>query len=156
MALRPSHVTEAIPERYLATLVRCLATVNPRTTTVGDFAQQLTKALQGLNNEQRTIPAPMFITDDEAQLLLSTPEMTQVVQAINQEEQRPLREIVDFLETVIAKRAARDDLWPEGRLQLGIAYATLQEYANARRVLQEVIQICESGGRYMERAEMAA
>jgi hypothetical protein len=98
----------------------------------------------------------MFITDDEAQLLLSTPEMTQVVQAINQEEQRPLREIVDFLETVIAKRAARDDLWPEGRLQLGIAYATLQEYANARRVLQEVIQICESGGRYMERAEMAA
>ena len=156
MALRPNPESEAIPEQYLATLNHCLANVNPQSTSVGEFAHQVTKAIQGLNNEQRTVPEPTFVTGDAAQLFLSAPAMTQVVQAINEEAQRPLREVVTFFESVIAKRAERDDLWPEGRLQLGIAYALLQDYLNARRVLEEVIQICESGGRYMERAAMAA
>jgi hypothetical protein len=67
-----------------------------------------------------------------------------------------LAQIASFLETMVAKREARDDLWPGGRLQLGIAYAALRDYANARRTLDEVIRICESGGNYMREQMMAA
>ncbi|MCB0184395.1 MAG: hypothetical protein KDE31_09025, partial [Caldilineaceae bacterium] len=71
MALRPISESEAIPEQYLATLNHCLANLNPQSTSVGEFAQQVTKAIQGLNNEQRTVPEPTFVTGDAAQLFLS-------------------------------------------------------------------------------------
>jgi tetratricopeptide (TPR) repeat protein len=67
-----------------------------------------------------------------------------------------LEEIAAFLQEAVAKREAREDLWPEGRLQLGITYAALKDYPAAKRTLDEVIRICESGGKYMEQHYMAA
>ncbi len=87
--------------------------------------------------------------------------LAELVQEIRQAEQKKaeqksLREIAEFMQEVVQKREARGDLWPEGRLQLGIAYAALKEYADARRVLDEVIRICESGGRYLDEQAIAA
>ena len=65
-------------------------------------------------------------------------------------------EIAAFLQAEVDKREARDDLWPEGRLQLGITHAARRDYAAARRTLDEVIRICESGGKFMEQAMIAA
>lgn len=73
-----------------------------------------------------------------------------------QNAQKRLEAIVAFLQEAVAKREARNDLWPEGRLQLGIAYAALKEYPAARRTLDEVIRICQSGGKYMEQHFIAA
>jgi Tfp pilus assembly protein PilF len=67
-----------------------------------------------------------------------------------------LAQSASFLEGMVAKREARADLWPGGRLQLGIAYAALRDYEQARRTLDEVIRICESGGKYRREQMMVA
>lgn len=51
-------------------------------------------------------------------------------------EQRARRIIAD-LEEVIARRQQRGDYWPEGRLNLGIAYACLGEYEQAKHWLED-------------------
>jgi uncharacterized caspase-like protein len=69
---------------------------------------------------------------------------------------KSLEEIAAFLQAEVDKREAREDLWPEGRLHLGIAYAALKDYDNARRTLDEVIRICESGGKFMREQNFIA
>jgi hypothetical protein len=84
------------------------------------------------------------------------PNHEQLIQETQQVKEQALRTIATFLEEAVEKRQARDDLWPDGRLQLGITYAALKEYASARRILDEVIRICESGGKFMEAQFIAA
>lgn len=78
-------------------------------------------------------------------------------QALQTEDAQPLAEIATFLQQMVASREARDDLWPEGRLHLGIAYVALNDPPAAQEIFEEVIRICESGGKFMnEPMAMAA
>ncbi len=70
------------------------------------------------------------------------------------EEQRA-RQIIAGLEEVIARREQQGDYWPEGRLNLGIAYACLGEYENARRWLDDAVDIFRSPS-YIPRSEQMA
>ena len=90
------------------------------------------------------------------QTMLTNHFVTEILLPMQHVGQRTLAELADFLSMEIGKREARDELWPEGRLQLGITFAALKEYRLAEQTLDEVIRICESGGRFMEQAIMAA
>lgn len=148
--------TEAVPEIYLHILAKCLAMVDPVRTTNAAFQQQLEQTLHVQSTDSLDLPAPLIVAPNEEQLLLSNQSITTLMQEIRAIEQAPLREIAEFLQAMVDKRAARGDLWPDGRLQLGIAYAALEEYARARDVLDEVIRICESGGKFNNTMAMAA
>jgi hypothetical protein len=71
-----------------------------------------------------------------------------------QAEEKALKEIANFLQAMVEKREGRDDLWPEGRLELGITCAALKDYLTAEHTFEDVMNICESGGKY--RAEQFA
>jgi len=71
------------------------------------------------------------------------------------EEQRP-RQIIAGLEEVIARREQQGDYWPEGRLNLGIAYACLGEYENARRWLADAVDMFRSPSYIPRSQQMAA
>lgn len=149
-------LTEAIPETYLQILLECLATVDPERTTNPAFQQQLERTLRAKNTGVLDLPTPLIVAPKDNRRLLSNQSMTELVQEIQAVEQAPLRVIAEFLQATVDKRYERGDLWPDGRLQLGITYALLEEYARARDVLEEVIRICESAGKFNNTMAMAA
>ena len=152
---KPRPATEST-EQYLMILAHCLEQLDSRRNTNATFEEDLRQLVQKQGSEQNSPTDPLVIHSGRNKLFLNNQHLADLVQAIRHVEQKPLRETVEFLQEVVQKREARGDLWPEGRLQLGIAYATLEEYANARRVLEEVMRICESGGRYMDEQAIAA
>lgn len=58
-------------------------------------------------------------------------------------DQRDEHAIIDGLKQVIERREKQQDNWPEARLNLGIAYACLGEYGEARRWLEEATRMIE-------------
>ena len=156
MAIRPAASTTATPAPYLQALLQCLERVDPQRTTNANFQKQLEQAIATSRDEPLPLPSPSLAFPEADQLFLSNQTMTELIRELRTAEQNPLLEIVTFLQAVVDKREARNDLWPEGRLQLGIAYAALADYANARRVLEEVINICASGGRFSQELAQAA
>jgi hypothetical protein len=70
-------------------------------------------------------------------------------------EQRA-RRIIATLEEVIARREQQGDYWPEGRLNLGIAYACLGEYEDARHWLDDAANMLKYPSYIPRSAEMAA
>ncbi len=136
--------------RYLAALAQCLKQVEPRHSTNATFEKNLRHLVRQIADQQNTLPELLIAHQGNDQPFLSNQPMANFLRSIRQIEQKPLAEIANSLQTTIDKRQARNDLWPDGRLQLGIAYAELGEYALARRIFDEVIRICESGGRFMD------
>jgi hypothetical protein len=70
-------------------------------------------------------------------------------------EQRA-RRIIATLEEVIARREQQGDYWPEGRLNLGVAYACLGEYEDARHWLDDAANMLKYPSYIPRSAEMAA
>lgn len=66
------------------------------------------------------------------------------------------REIIVNLEEVITRREQQGDYWPEGRLNLGIAYACLGEYEAARRWLEDAVNILRYPSYVPRSQQMAA
>jgi hypothetical protein len=150
------YLEEEFSQNYLVTLAQCLEQVNSRQSTNRAFARSVQQYLQRQGHDLIILPEAQTRHPGDDQLFLSNQPLAELMQEIRQAEHKSLRETVEFLQEVVQKREARGNLWPEGRLQLGIAYATLEEYADARRVLDEVIRICESGGRYLDQQAIAA
>lgn len=156
MAVRQVIPTEQpIPEIYLQIVNKCFTDVDPVRTTNAAFQQQLELSLRTQSTDSLHLPAPLIAAPND-QLLLSNPALTELLREIRAVEQAPIREIAQFLQAMVDKREARGDLWPDGRLQLGIAYAALEEYTRAREVLEAVIRICESGGKFNQEQALAA
>jgi tetratricopeptide (TPR) repeat protein len=93
---------------------------------------------------------------EEAQTSVGSKFLKKLVEEMPEVEKASLEMIATFLQEEVEKREAREDLWPEGRLQLGITYAALKDFEQARVRLDEVIRICQSGGRYMREQFQAA
>jgi Flp pilus assembly protein TadD len=156
MAVKPAELQKPDPNTYLAALVKILSQADPERTTNREVQQQITSLVRA-KDEQTRVETPIIYYSDKNELFLGNQELAELYQAFEQIEQQPVHQAVEFLEEVIQRREAQNDLWPEGRLELGIAYAALGEWEQARKELDEVIMICESGGRYMsENMAMAA
>lgn len=136
---------------YLQAFRACLEELDAKTSTHSQLIQTLKQAMEREGGQDFRYSDPIVYSGDEAQLFLSNPNIQAVYKTLEGIEQAPLRETADFLKGVIDQRARHDDLWPDGRLHLGIAYTALNEYEAARNILEETIEICESGGRYMQK-----
>ena len=90
-----------------------------------------------------------------SQIVLADPLHTQASELMARLDQQRAREIIAGLEEVVAKREKQGDYWPEGRLNLGIAYACLGEYENARRWLDDAVNILRYPS-YIPRSEQMA
>jgi hypothetical protein len=132
-------------EDSLFAILSVLEKADPERTTNRDVRQQIEEIL--LPTERRFDDQKIFYADDD-QLFLGNKDLTTVYESLGRIEQNSIREAVSFLEDVVRRRQSQDDLWPDGRLELGLAYAALGDYEQASRVLTEVIEICESGGKY--------
>ena len=86
----------------------------------------------------------MKVSEDatQGQLVLANNVVhTQASELLACLDERPASEIIAGLEEVIARREQQGDYWPEGRLNLGIAHACLGEYEDARRWLEDAVNI---------------
>jgi hypothetical protein len=135
------------PNEYLSTLLTVIRRADPERTTNRELKQQI-NSLVLAQAEQNRARSPIINHSGEEALFLGNRELVDLIRAFQQIEQGPARQAVEFLKRTIRRRESQSDLWPEGRLQLGMAYAALGEWELARRELDEVIMICESGGRY--------
>jgi tetratricopeptide (TPR) repeat protein len=124
-----------------------LQKADPERMTNREFQQQLEESIR-TTGEQPQFEMPKIFYSGDDELFLGNSDLANVYHSLERIEQNSLREAVDFLEEVIRRREAQDDLWPDGRLELGLAYAALGDYQGASRLLEEVIDICETGGKY--------
>jgi hypothetical protein len=124
-----------------------LQKTDPERMTNREFRQQLEESILA-TGEQPQFEMPKIFYSDDNELFLGNSDLANVYHSLERIEQNSLREAVAFLEEVIRRREAQDDLWPDGRLELGLAYAALGDYERASRVLGDVIEICEGGGKY--------
>jgi tetratricopeptide (TPR) repeat protein len=115
------------------------------------FDRALKQNLERAGGQDIRFADPILYYGEETQLFLSNPNIQAMYETLKEIEQAPLKDIAEFLRGVIEQRARQDDLWPDGRLHLGIVYAALEDFEAARNTLEEVIEICESGGRYMQK-----
>lgn len=134
---------------YLDALADVLAGTDPGTLTNAQFEQRLKAAIQAQRNNLDFQP-PLVLTAGPQGLFLGNHALNEVNLALQEVEAAPLRETAAFLEAVIERREEQADLWPDGRLELGITYAALGESRRASEKLEEVIQICQSGGRFQK------
>jgi tetratricopeptide (TPR) repeat protein len=138
------------PTYYLAALARVLGELDPERATNREVQQQIQKAVQAKDEGTQVEPPIIYHPGDE-RLFLGNGDLDALYRTFEQIEQGPLRQAVAFLEEAVRRREAQGDLWPDGRLELGIAYTLLEDWQRAQRVLDEVIDICESGGRYLSK-----
>lgn len=139
----------AIETEFLATLATSLREAGPERTTNEQFRQSLQRN-QPVMDDPRLAGASVTYFALGEDLFLGNPDLAQVYASLEKIEEAPLRETAAFLEEVIRRRESQEDLWPDGRLELGIVYAALGEYRRASLVLDEVVQICRTGGRYQK------
>jgi uncharacterized caspase-like protein len=115
-------------------------------TSLADQSDEAKRLLE-LQRAHSTTVTPALLTSEFLNaLLLDMPKIKEI----------SLEKIADFLQAAVSKRESRDDLWPEGRLHLGITYAALKRFGEAEQTLDEVIRICRSGGRFMREQAVAA
>ncbi len=124
-----------------------LQKADPESMTNREFRQELEESIL-TTGEQPQFEMPKVFYSNDNELFLGNSDLTNVYHSLERIEQNSLREGVEFLEEIIRRREAQDDLWPDGRLELGLAYAALGDYEQASRLLEEVINICETGGKY--------
>lgn len=75
------------------------------------------------------------------QVVLANPIVTRANELTARLDEQRAPEIIAGLEEVVAKREEQGDYWPEGRLNLGIAYACQGEYEAARRWLDDAVNM---------------
>jgi hypothetical protein len=141
---------------YLSALQAVLERADPEKLTHQELHRRLEEIIS--SGEQPALAeAPAIYYAQGSDLFLANADLAAVYLSLEKLEELPVSEMVEFLEDTIHRRQAQMDLWPEGRLEMGIAYAALGEYERASAVLIELITICESGGRYYsENMAMAA
>lgn len=136
-----------LEQHVISALISVLENANPESTTNRDVQLQIAELVRGSEENARLNFIHSYCSDPNV-LFLGNEDLTVVYRSLEEIEQSSIREAVSFLENVIRRRESQDDLWPDGRLELGLAHAALGDYVRASRVLIEVIEICESGGKY--------
>lgn len=147
------EVTDEPSPRFHGTLTNhlrgLLERADPSRETLGD----LERSLKHLFGDTLTVKLSESTRDRTlfANELVSTAESLLV-----RLDQQHARQIIAVLEEVIARRELQEDYWPEGRLNLGIAYASLEEYDDARRWLDDAVNMLRHPSYVGRGEEMAA
>ena len=104
----------------------------------GELERDLQKALRGILVKVAEAARGQVILTNQ----ITLPRARELIQHLmaGPDEQRA-REIIAGLQEVITRREQQGDYWPEGRLNLGIAYACLGEYQDAERWLDEAVDM---------------
>jgi hypothetical protein len=118
-------------------LIDLLAKASPE-TTASDVANQLKRLRYGLK--------PAVRCEAETQRLLGRSPAGLAAMLAERMDALEVRRMLASLDEIIASRKADDDLWPEGRLAAGIALATLRNYPEARRRLEEAVGVFSGTG----------
>jgi hypothetical protein len=131
-----------------AALIRLLEGIDTTRGSIGAFESALLDGFRDMT----------FRTADEAKnrLFLSMPAHSSAVALLGELERSELRGVIEILERAVAARQGQDDYWPEGRLNLGIAYAAMGDYRTARGWLREAVDILSGRGLAEDSYEMAA
>lgn len=113
-------------------VLEILAHANPNDYSPDDLARSLNEVL----GPRVTIK---IAEEARTQLLLADSHHSKANELLKRMAQQQEHQIIDVLKDMIKRRELQRDYWPEGRLNLGIAYACLGEYEEARRWLQEAV-----------------
>ena len=123
-----------------AVLVRCLERTDSSTTVFADVIRQLNNEWVekdvSIRASAEALPRPV----------LASAAHFEVMQRAIELERAPLRKIIALLKRAIDQRQKAEDYWPEGRLNAGIAFAVSGDYEQARRLLDETVDIFEGRG----------
>jgi hypothetical protein len=125
--------------RLTAAIVRSLEQVDGPQTVFADIVRQLLKELGrdvSLRASEDILPRPLWTSAVLFELMQQAIEL----------ERAPLRKIIAVLKRAIEQRQKAEDYWPEGRLNAGIACAAAGDYHQARRLIQEAVDILEGRG----------
>ena len=125
-----------------------LESADPNRETYGD----LEDALKEVFKDHITVKVAGAARD---QVVLLDNAVTKASGLLAHLNEQSARRIIAGLEEVIAQREQQGDYWPEGRLNLGIAYACLGEYENARRWLDDAVNMFRYPS-YIPRSEQMA
>lgn len=132
-----------------AELVRILERADPSGLLAGELEGQLRVVFQDrirIDLERDLARRPLFTSVLHSQALA----------LLEQIEQAGLRQAIEALANAIEQRQQLDDPWPEGRLNLGIAYATAGDFAAAQRSLEEAVDLGSGKDLFRQEAMMAA
>ena len=136
----------------------------PRTTLTAELRHWLRSANQGatvseleLVLRQQFPERLVFLTSEETsqEPFFSTPHTGRALAILQDLLDDPVRQAIAHLREAITVREQQGDPWPEGRLNLGIAYAQVGDYDQAQRWLTEAVNFLRYPD-YGHRAEMAA
>lgn len=150
----PFDTSDANIAMLFEVLVQSLQVVTPGITPAA-WRSSVQTGLSKIFAYQQAPDAMMALPRNGA-FFLSTQEQSEFQAMMTFLRQTELMEVASFLSAQVEKHQEREDYWPEGRLQLGIAYALLSEYTKARQVLEDMVNFLESGGQFTKNVQMAA
>lgn len=116
-----------------AALITALAQADPGATAVAALVDELRRRLDlDIRADPATRALPLFVPAAHGQIRdwLAA-----------QADHRRLQAVIDSLAEIVALRAAREDHWPEGLLNLGVALAARGDYPAAQGRLEEAVAL---------------
>jgi hypothetical protein len=122
-----------------AALVRFLERAEGPQAVFGNLAKHLQKEWAenvSLRASEEIRPRPLWQSAAHFELMQRALKL----------EQAPLRQIIAVLKRAIKQRQNVEDYWPEGRLNAGIAAAEAGDFHEARRLIEEAVEIMEGRG----------
>jgi hypothetical protein len=110
-----------------------LEQADPSQHTFGDLERALKEVLDDVD---------LQVSDAaRGELILANALQIKTAKLMADLDEQGARQIIAGLEEAITRREQQKDYWPEGRLNLGIAYACLGQYEEARRWLEEAVNM---------------
>lgn len=122
-----------------AALVRFLERAGGAQLLFADLVKHLRKQWAedvSLRADEEILPRPLWQSAAHFELMQRALEL----------EQAPLRRIIAVLKRAVEERQGKEDYWPEGRLNAGIAAAAAGDFREARRLIAEAVDIMEGRG----------
>ena len=86
---------------------------------------------------------------------LADPLQHKALQFVDQIAAREIADLIKVLSDMVASREQQGDWWPEGRLNLGIAYATAGEYTKACDFLEQARDLAMGRGIVNDKVKQA-
>lgn len=148
MVVLPGDTTPRMYGAVSAALLMALSQADPAATTVGVL----------INDPRRRLDVAIHIPPDGQDLPLFVAAAHGQIRnwLVAQTEHRRLQAVIDTLAEIVALRAAREEYWPEGLLNLGVALAARGDYPAAQERLEEAVALFSGENPYKGQIAMMA
>lgn len=149
------QLADETTERFHGALTRNMLEILEHATPNDYLLDDLARSLKEVFLDDVTIKGAQGA---RSQFLLAGSQHNKAHMLLERMDQQQEHQIIAVLEDMIKRRELQRDYWPEGRLNLGIAYACLGEYEKARRWLQEAVNMFRNPSYILhsDQMEMAA